>query len=48
MPRRRRPGLGRRRQSNVRRAMLRVNRTNEQQDTENDNTRIGMPEIYSP
>jgi hypothetical protein len=42
MPRRRWPDLGRQRQSNVRRTMSHANRTDEQQDTENDNSRIAM------
>ena len=45
MPRRRRPDLGPRRQSNVQRATSCVNRTDEQQDIENDNSRIGMLEL---
>ena len=36
-----------RRQSNVRRAMSCANRTDEQNDTENDNSRIGMSELCS-
>lgn len=47
MPRRRRPDLGRRSQSNVRRATLRANRTDVQQETDNANSRIGMPELRS-
>ena len=42
---RRRPDLGHQRQSNVRRAMSRANSTDEQQETENDNSRIGMSEL---
>ena len=41
------PDLGRRRQSNVRRAISRANRTDVEQDTENDNSRIGMSELCS-
>ena len=47
MSRRRRPDLGCRRQSNVRRAMRRANHIDEQQDTENDNSRIAMSELCS-
>ena len=47
MPRRRRPDLGRRRQSNVRLAMSRANRTDEQQNTKKFNSRIGMSELCS-
>ena len=45
MPRSRRPGLGRRSQSNVRRATLRANSTAELRDIQNDNSRIGMSEL---
>jgi hypothetical protein len=44
---RRRPDLGHRRQSNVRRAMSRANCTDEQQDTDNADSRIGMSELCS-
>ncbi|KAG8303511.1 hypothetical protein J6590_007169 [Homalodisca vitripennis] len=38
---------GRRSRSNVRRATSRANRTDDQQDTENDNSRIGMAHLRS-
>ena len=47
MPRRRRSDFGCQRQLNVRRAMWRANHTDEQKDTENDNSRIGMSEFCS-
>lgn len=42
MPRRRTADIGRRSQSNVRRATSRANRTNDQRATDNANSRIGM------
>lgn len=45
MPRRRTANIGRRSQSNVRRATSRANRTNDQRATDNDNSRIGMSEL---
>ena len=45
MSSRRQPDIGRRRQSYVRRAMSRANRTDEQQETENDDSRIGMSKL---
>jgi hypothetical protein len=47
MSRRGWPDLGRRRQSNVQRVMSCANRTDEQQDTENDNSHFGMLELCS-
>ncbi|KAG8265395.1 hypothetical protein J6590_095677 [Homalodisca vitripennis] len=40
MPRRKRPNIGRRSRSNVRRATSRANCTDDQQETDNDNSRI--------
>ncbi|GBP68487.1 hypothetical protein EVAR_52648_1 [Eumeta japonica] len=45
MPRRRRPDLGRRSQSNVRRATSRANRTDDQRETDQENSRIAMSEL---
>ncbi|KAG8269771.1 hypothetical protein J6590_100330 [Homalodisca vitripennis] len=45
MPRRKRPNVGRRSRSNVRRATSRANRTDDQQDTENDNSRIDKERV---
>ena len=47
MPRRRRPDLGRRSQSNVRIDTSRANRTDGQRETDNENSRIGMSELRS-
>lgn len=47
MPRRRRPDLGRRSQSNVRRATSRANRTDDQRETDQENSRIAMSELRS-
>uniref|UniRef100_A0A1B6HEE6 Uncharacterized protein n=2 Tax=Homalodisca liturata TaxID=320908 RepID=A0A1B6HEE6_9HEMI len=47
MPRRKRPNIGRRSRSNVRRATSRANRTDDQQETDNDNSRIGMAHLRS-
>ena len=47
MPRRRRPDLGRRSQSNVRRATSRANRTDDQRQTDQENSRIAMSELRS-
>ncbi|KAG8242707.1 hypothetical protein J6590_059951 [Homalodisca vitripennis] len=46
-PRRKRPNIGRRSRSNVRRATSRANRTDDQQETDNDNSRIGMAHLRS-
>ncbi|KAG8266336.1 hypothetical protein J6590_074899 [Homalodisca vitripennis] len=45
MPRGKRSNIGRRSRSNVRRATSRANRTDDQQETENDNSRIGMAHL---
>ncbi|XP_063931152.1 uncharacterized protein LOC135143203 [Zophobas morio] len=45
MPRRRRPDLGRRSQSNVRRATSRANRTDDQRETDQENSLIAMSEL---
>lgn len=45
MPRRRRPDFGRRSQSNVRRATTRANRTDDQRETDQENSRIAMSEL---
>ncbi|KAG8285525.1 hypothetical protein J6590_068907 [Homalodisca vitripennis] len=47
MPTRKRPNIGRRSRSNVRRATSRANRTDDQQETDNDNSRIGMAHLRS-
>lgn len=47
MPRRKRPNIGRRSQSNVRRATSRANRTDDQRETDNDNSRTGMADLRS-
>ncbi|KAG8246522.1 hypothetical protein J6590_094264 [Homalodisca vitripennis] len=47
MPRRKRPNIGRRSRSNVRRATSRANRTDDRQETDNDNSRIGMAHLRS-
>ncbi|KAF7273021.1 hypothetical protein GWI33_014215 [Rhynchophorus ferrugineus] len=47
MPRRRRPDLGRRSQSNVRRATSRTNRTDDQRETDQENCRVAMSELRS-
>ncbi|KAG8289495.1 Protein Dok-7, partial [Homalodisca vitripennis] len=44
---RKRPNIGRRSRSNVRRATSRANRTDDQQETDNDNSRIGMAHLRS-
>ena len=47
MPRRRRPDLGRRSQSNVQRHTSRANRTDDQRERDNENNRIRMSELRS-
>ena len=47
MSKRRGPNLGRRSQSNVRRAISRANRTDDQRERDNENSRIGMAELSS-
>lgn len=47
MPRRGRGDIGRRSQSNARRATSRANRTDDQRATDNENSRIGMSELRS-
>lgn len=47
MPRRRRPNVGRRSQSNVRRATSRANRTDDQRQRDQENSRIAMSELRS-
>ena len=47
MPRRRRPDIGCRSQSNMRRATSRANRTYDQRDTDQENRRIAMSELRS-
>ena len=46
MPRKRRPNLSRRSQSNVRRVTPRTNRIDEQRDIEYDSSRIDMSELH--
>ncbi|XP_015175981.1 PREDICTED: uncharacterized protein LOC107066151 [Polistes dominula] len=45
MPRRRRPDLGRRSQSNVRRATSHANRTDDQKETDQENSRIALSKL---
>lgn len=45
MPRRRQPDLGRRSQSNVRRATSRANRTDDQRETDRENSFIAMSQL---